>query len=70
MTTSPIIFVGIFTSLFLVMRAETGGSRACPQCQAALPFFRWPDSWSQATQGGWTCCRCGCKIDRLGNRIA
>jgi len=43
--------------------------RACPACGAKVPRFRAPASARQAMLGGWTCPRCGCRIDRKGRRV-
>jgi hypothetical protein len=41
----------------------------CPNCKAKMPMFRKPDSLDQSLWGGWTCQRCGFKIDRDGNAV-
>lgn len=43
--------------------------RACPACGELLPRFRAPASGREAMLGGWTCPRCGCRVDRKGRRI-
>jgi hypothetical protein len=42
----------------------------CPRCGAPLPMFRKPASASEIMWGGWTCQRCGCKVDKYGREIA
>jgi hypothetical protein len=39
---------------------------SCPRCAAPLPMFRRAASISEVLWGGWTCERCGCKVDRYG----
>lgn len=41
----------------------------CPKCAATAPQFRKPTSMRQMLWGGWTCPRCGCEMDKYGNRI-
>jgi len=38
----------------------------CPRCAAPLPMRRKATSSSEAVWGGWTCKKCGCKVDRYG----
>ncbi|MBD3913598.1 hypothetical protein [Nocardioides hwasunensis] len=38
----------------------------CPECGQRVARIRWPDSGTQAIRGGWTCKRCGCRMDRRG----
>jgi transposase-like protein len=42
----------------------------CPKCGAEQPVFRIPKDWRQLLFGGWTCKKCGCRMDRQGNKIA
>ena len=43
---------------------------SCPQCQTPQSrSFRWPTSWRQAMWGGWTCKKCGCEMDKYGNKV-
>jgi hypothetical protein len=39
---------------------------SCPRCAAPLPTVRKATSMREALWGGWTCEKCGCKIDRQG----
>jgi len=41
-------------------------SRACPRCGAKLPIIRKPASRDEMLWGGWTCPKCGCKVDKYG----
>jgi|RhiMetdeSRZDD1v2_1073273.scaffolds.fasta_scaffold3747727_2 hypothetical protein len=38
----------------------------CPRCGAPLPLIRKPASGEEALWGGWTCEKCGCKVDKYG----
>jgi hypothetical protein len=38
----------------------------CPRCGTALPMIRKPASSEEMMWGGWTCPRCGCKVDKYG----
>lgn len=39
----------------------------CPNCNEPMPTVRAPRSFRQAMLGGWTCPKCGCKMDKWGN---
>ncbi|MDF2455404.1 MAG: hypothetical protein K0R51_1397 [Cytophagaceae bacterium] len=41
----------------------------CPKCGIQQPLFRVPQDWRQLLFGGWTCKKCGCRMDRKGNKI-
>jgi hypothetical protein len=38
----------------------------CPRCAEPLPPTRKATSLKEALWGGWTCPKCGCKVDRYG----
>ena len=38
----------------------------CPRCGTAMPIIRKPASREEAMWGGWTCPKCGCKVDKYG----
>ena len=38
----------------------------CPRCGAPMPMIRKPTSVEEAMWGGWTCKKCGCKVDKYG----
>jgi hypothetical protein len=38
----------------------------CPRCGAPMPMIRKPTSVEEAMWGGWTCEKCGCKVDKYG----
>ncbi|MFO0810402.1 MAG: hypothetical protein U0746_17395 [Gemmataceae bacterium] len=40
----------------------------CPECHERMPFFRLPETLRQLMWGGWTCPKCGCRMDRWGRR--
>ncbi len=42
----------------------------CPRCGTALPMMRKPASKDEALWGGWTCPKCGCKVDKYGKERA
>jgi hypothetical protein len=42
----------------------------CPRCGTPLPVIRKPASLEQAAWGGWTCPKCGCKVDKFGKEQA
>ena len=67
MLTIPAMVVAIF----LVRRQkQTRGiglfGAVCPRCAEPLPSVRKATSFSETLWGGWTCPRCGCKVDRYG----
>ena len=41
----------------------------CPKCGTEQPKFRLPKGIKEALWGGWTCEKCGCKMDKYGNEI-
>jgi hypothetical protein len=38
----------------------------CPHCGTRLPFIRKPASKEEAMWGGWTCPKCGARLDKYG----
>lgn len=38
----------------------------CPRCGSPLPVVRKPGSAKEMMWGGWTCPKCGCKVDKYG----
>ena len=38
----------------------------CPKCNTPAPIVRVPKSISEFLWGGWTCKKCGLKMDRNG----
>jgi len=42
----------------------------CPRCGASLSFFRVPRSLREGLFGGYTCPKCGCKLDKYGRELA
>jgi hypothetical protein len=42
----------------------------CPRCGTRLPAIRKPTSIEETVWGGWTCPKCGCKVDKYGREIA
>lgn len=41
----------------------------CPDCGEPFPMIRKPANREQAMQGGATCQKCGCEVDRHGQKI-
>lgn len=41
----------------------------CPGCNEPMPQVRIPDTLHQLMWGGWTCPKCGCRMDKWGKRI-
>ena len=42
----------------------------CPRCGTPLPMIRKPASKEEMMWGGWTCPKCGCKVDKYGQERA
>ncbi|MCK5833172.1 hypothetical protein KAH81_05815 [bacterium] len=42
----------------------------CPKCNEQMPTLRIPQEIHQLMWGGWTCPKCGCKMDKFGKEIA
>ena len=38
----------------------------CPRCGTPMPVIRKPTSMEEGLWGGWTCPKCGCKVDKYG----
>ncbi len=45
------------------------GTVRCPECDEPLPALRVPDSLHQLMWGGWTCPKCGCRMDKWGKPV-
>jgi hypothetical protein len=43
---------------------------SCPNCGTDMPRVRAPASGSEAMWGGFTCPKCGCRMDKWGRRLA
>lgn len=63
--------------VFLVWQTKTKGlfgldlsRKKCPRCGTPLPMIRKPSSTEEALWGGWTCPKCGAKIDKYGRERA
>jgi len=41
----------------------------CPKCNTIMPKFRKVTNWNHLINGGWTCKKCGCEMDRSGKEI-
>lgn len=41
----------------------------CPSCGTEQATLRIPKNWEQLMNGGWTCEKCSCKMDKHGNQI-
>lgn len=54
--------------LWLIVRYALP-TRHCPRCHQTLPKFRKPQSVSQALFGGWTCRKCGTRVNFMGARV-
>jgi transposase-like protein len=40
----------------------------CPDCGQEQPMLRKPKSIREALFGGWTCEKCGCKMNKFGEK--
>jgi ssDNA-binding Zn-finger/Zn-ribbon topoisomerase 1 len=40
----------------------------CPDCGEPMPRVRRPRTMKQALWGGWTCPKCGCDMDKWGEK--
>jgi C4-type Zn-finger protein len=41
----------------------------CPKCDEQMPLVRVPENIQELMWGGWTCPKCGCKMDKFGKSI-
>ncbi len=60
-------FVGFIVIYIIWMFFQK--QKYCPKCKAELPPIRLPANNDQMLWGGWTCQKCGAKIDKKGNLI-
>jgi hypothetical protein len=66
-----IVVAAMVVSFFLVRRTTQYRGlglfgAVCPRCASPLPPIRKATSLSETLWGGWTCEKCGCKVDRYG----
>jgi hypothetical protein len=78
MTVMDVLFWGfgvVFTValILVVVQSFTKGKWGlgilrgpCPRCGTPLPAIRKPTSVEETIWGGWTCKKCGCKVDKYG----
>jgi hypothetical protein len=45
------------------------GEVHCPRCGEQMPAVRIPDGLQQLLWGGWTCPKCGCRMDKWGKAL-
>lgn len=71
------VIVAVAVALFIWRQTRTQGrfglnlSRTnCPRCGTALPLIRKPSSKEEMMWGGWTCPKCGAKVDKYGKERA
>jgi hypothetical protein len=72
------VLVGVLAVLTPIARATADKSKwginlrrvHCPRCGTPLPMIRRPASPQEAMWGGWTCPKCGCKVDKWGREIS
>jgi hypothetical protein len=65
--------VGVFIMRQSQAKGRWGFGRLrtnCPRCSTPLPMFRKPASKEEMMWGGWTCPKCGCKVDKYGRERA
>lgn len=67
----------VLVGFFVVRQSKTKGrwgigslNPACPRCGTSMPAIRRPASIAEAMWGGWTCPKCGCKVDKYGHERA
>jgi len=73
------LFVVVLLALIALMWWQTKRRRRwglgtitgtnCPRCSTQLPAIRKPNSMPEMMWGGFTCPKCGCKIDKYGREI-
>ena len=74
-----VLAVIVLAGGFAFLRAQTNAKgrwgfgalrSSCPRCGTRLPMIRKPASSEEAMWGGWTCPKCGCKVDKYGRERA
>jgi len=63
------IVAGLVVGIILAVVALLRPAKRCPGCGAELPKMRLPRSGRQWLLGGWACPRCGCEVNRKGEKI-
>jgi hypothetical protein len=64
----------LLVAFFLLLKQSKAKGRwgigslraSCPRCGTRLPMIRKPASAEEMMWGGWTCPKCGCKVDKYG----
>ncbi len=67
---NPMVIGGIAGGLGVLIVGLAMPAKKCPDCGTQLPKVRLPGTGAQALKGGWTCPKCGCHIDRKGQKIS
>jgi len=67
----------VVLAAFIVQQTKAKGRwgidlarKSCPRCGTPLPLIRKPASREEALWGGWTCAKCGAKLDKYGRERA
>ena len=60
------VVVGLVGAGIMLIMALIKKTPHCPDCDEELPRFRRPTNRRQRLWGGWTCPKCGCKMDKYG----
>jgi hypothetical protein len=60
-------------AVFMWRQSKTGGRwgislsrKSCPRCGTPMPIIRKPASKEEILWGGWTCRKCGARLDKYG----
>lgn len=60
---------GVAAGIAVVAYAVMQPQRECAGCGELMPKLRKPANTRQMLWGGWTCQKCGCELDRKGQRV-
>jgi hypothetical protein len=69
MPLAPALIGAVAGGVAVLLLALLQPRRKCPDCATVMPKFRAPGSGREALLGGWTCPKCGCKMDRKGRKV-
>jgi len=66
------VVFAIIIGIYAVVIIRAGGSRSlhCPKCRCRLPKLRSMKRERTVPKDGFSCERCGCKIDAFSNELS
>ena len=62
----PILVALVAVAGLVIVLGLIRSRMRCPNCGTRVPMVRMPANTQEAAWGGWTCRKCGMKLDRSG----